>query len=148
MLLTGGERMTFGSFNLKFIHTPGHTNCSITLRINCHTLHVGDNLVRLLNGTNMVPYHMHPDSAIAPYIETLELTKRMAPQKIILSHAGVIEGEQQISRAIDARLHYMRKLQALGANAKLEDCLTGELKLNDTSRQWHEYNCKVLFTPK
>ena len=143
--LKGGERMSFGDFDLQFLHLPGHTDCSMALLINCSTLHVGDNLVRLLDGTDLIPYHMHPDSRIDDFIRSLQQILKLRPKQVVLSHAGVIRGEEDVQKAIKSRIKYMCKLQEKGRSAALEDCLSDDLKSNDTNRQWHENNIRVLF---
>jgi len=145
VLLKGGERMTFGSFRLEFIHLPGHTDCSIVLRIDCSTLHVADNIIRLLDGVDLVPFHMHPDSKGAEFVATLEAMKRLAPERMILSHATVIEGADNVLKAIDSRLHYMKKIMTLGPQTKLKDCLDKGIPVSPTSEQWHENNLKIMY---
>lgn len=144
LLLKGGERMSFGPFRLEFMHLPGHTDCSMILRINSDTIHAADNIIRLLDGTDLVPFHMHPDAKVPEFIATLETIQRLASKRLILSHAVVIEGADEVHKAIESRLYYMRKLQKLGAQARLEDCLDKGIPVSPTSIQWHEKNLQRL----
>lgn len=144
--LRGGERLQYGRFALEFLAAPGHTSCSLNLLIDGRMLHVGDNLIRLLDGTDIVPFHMHVDSNIPDYLRTLQAMQELAADQLILSHAVVIAGREPAQRAIADRLFYMRQLQALGPEADFLACTAGHFPDSELSRQWHANNLRVLFS--
>lgn len=143
-VLQGGERMQYGDFDLEFIAAPGHTNCSINLLINGHILHAGDNIIRLLDGTDMVPFHMHVDSSTPSFLFTLQQMQVLPLDQMILSHAVVIDGQEQVQQAIADRLFYVRQLQALGPEADFLACTAGRFPDTEMARQWHQNNLRVL----
>lgn len=146
-ILRGGERMQFGDFALEFIAAPGHTNCSINLLINGHILHAGDNIIRLLDGTDMVSFQMHVDSSVPAFVETLQRMQALPVDQMLFSHATVINGTAAVYQAIANRLFYLYQLQALGPEADFIACTAGHFADTEQSRQWHQSNLTRLYAP-
>lgn len=129
------EGFQFGEFTLSFTPAPGHSACSILIDINSKYLHAGDNLMSRYDGNAILPwveYHK-----LADHISSLEMLKRMKRVRIILSHGPELSGEEEIIRAIDDRLSYLKAVLNSAGRCSWAEAISG-CSCNYTGREFFE----------
>ncbi len=141
-LIKHEDVLEFGEFKLKFLYTPGHSNCSISTIINNKFLHVGDLLMFSDTGKPLLPI-VTINGSFFEHISSLELIKNTNIYNIFLSHGNRLIGKEKIQNEIDDKIFYLKKLQDSKGNIRLEDCLQRPLDHYD-SIEWHETNLKYF----
>jgi glyoxylase-like metal-dependent hydrolase (beta-lactamase superfamily II) len=139
-----GESLNFGSFDIHFLYTPGHSKCSITTLINTgdnkNIMHVGDLIIYSDNKKPVLPY-ICQDSSVQEHIASLEYLKSIDVDVMLMGHGSPIRGKEAIHNAIDDRLYYLRKLLSSNGTLPLKKCLMHDITLYSHC-DFHELNLK------
>lgn len=141
-LIKNQDVLEFGPFKLKFLSTPGHSNCSISTVINDEFIHVGDLLMTSDTGKPILPIVTQSGSYFE-HIASLEVIKNANIDNLLLSHGHTIMGREKIHDEIDDRIFYLEKVQKSRGNIQLEDCLRNPLN-NYECTEWHSTNVKYF----
>lgn len=121
-LIKGGDTLTFGDFQLKFHHTPGHSKCSLVTEISRGILHLGDLMMINWERKNSLPY-IADGGSFQEHIAGLEWVLRMDPEAVVLPHGGLIDNKVRIKSMVEDRLYYLRKVMESNGALPLEQCL-------------------------
>ncbi|MCD4706589.1 MAG: MBL fold metallo-hydrolase [Candidatus Sabulitectum sp.] len=113
----------FGEFNLSFTPAPGHSACSILIDINGKYLHAGDNIMSRYDGKAILPWVEFHE--LAKHIPSLEMLKEMSRDRVLLSHGPELPGEEDVTRAIDDRLCYLKTVLSSGGKCTFEEAVSG-----------------------
>lgn len=92
--LAGGETLDLGPWQLKVVHTPGHTPGHIGLWEEKYGVLVSADID--LSGFG--PWYGHLCSNISDFLTSIELCRQMKPRTMISAHKGLIE--QDIDRKL------------------------------------------------
>lgn len=91
--------LTFGDFTLRFLHAPGHSDCSMLIFINDDYLHVGDLYIATDQGDFVKPYVSQAN--IDQHIKALELVESYRDKKILLAHGKSPVSNLDVQKRID-----------------------------------------------
>lgn len=143
-LISNGDTLQYGSFDLKFFNLPGHSIDTIVTLINDKFLHVGDLIMLSNDGKHHLPY-LTFDGSIEQHIDSLKQLQTLPATTLIPAHGQVLEGKEAINQAIELRIHYLQRLKEFGNQAKVEDCLLKPLEQYERISFFHENNLKNTF---
>jgi len=73
-LIKDGDSLTFGSFQLKFFHAPGHSQCTVLTLINEDVLYIADLLMFSEDDVLSLPY-ISMGGSFKEHIRSLEKIK-------------------------------------------------------------------------
>lgn len=144
LLIKNEDALEFGVFKLRFLYTPGHSNCSISTIINDEFIHVGDLLMTSTTEKPLLPI-VTLNGSFFEHISSLELIKSSNIRNLLLSHGSPIRGKEKINNEINDRIFYLRKVQKSRGDIRLEDCLKKKKPLNNYEcTKWHSINIKYF----
>ncbi|SHI93979.1 Glyoxylase, beta-lactamase superfamily II [Geosporobacter subterraneus DSM 17957] len=124
-LVKDQNEQNFGPFHISFFHAPGHCKCSLITVINKEIAHCGDLVMQASDDRPALPY-LCRDGDYQEHIDSLERLKFLDLKQLILPHGRPILGKDQIHHAIDARIHYLKKVLESKGKLAVEECLYGE----------------------
>ncbi|WP_432662317.1 MBL fold metallo-hydrolase [Wukongibacter baidiensis] len=142
VLVKNDDRMEFGPFKLRFLYTPGHSNCSISTIINDKFIHVGDLIMASNTGKPLLPI-VTLNGSFFEHISSLELVKELHIKNLLLAHGSPMVDQEKIDTAIDDRIYYLKNVQQSKGNLSAEDCLKEPLEYYGCTK-WHDINCKYF----
>ncbi|MDR2672958.1 MAG: MBL fold metallo-hydrolase [Coriobacteriales bacterium] len=124
-----GDRLVLGDLAFEVYEAPGHTRCSAMLWCaDEHMLCACETLgVYLTDDLVMPAFMVDYESSLA----AIDLAIRLAPQRILLNHRQVIEGEKAKRFLTHARRDAVRAAQLIrqgSQNGQSQQQLTGKLK--------------------
>ncbi len=132
------ETIMLNEFNLRFLDSPGHSECSSIIVINEDTVNVGDLVMRGLSDKPALPC-VNYDGSVKEHISSLERIIELNPNALIMGHGRPLNGKSQICDEVNRRLHYLKQIVLSNGTAKLEECLV-ENKDNWELHNAHESN--------
>lgn len=122
VLIEDDETIEFANHKLKFIHTPGHSKCSITIIINDEIMYVGDLAMKNEDGKVTIPY-VCQDGTFEEHIDSLQRILNLDCNIMLVGHGDYIEGKDEIKNTIEDRMYYLEKVKESKGKLRLEDCL-------------------------
>ncbi|WP_440056003.1 MBL fold metallo-hydrolase [Pseudoalteromonas sp. T1lg65] len=135
-VLTEGDTMTFGSFNLAFTLVQGHVDCAMFTIINNEFVHVADDIMESNEGVPLLP-SVHVSNA-QKHVSSLELLKRYKSCTLLPSHGNAISGEITIVTAIEERQKYLQAVADSDTPIPIDTALQN-CNVNFLHKEWHEY---------
>jgi len=136
-VLKDGNSLDFGSFNLKFIHAPGHSKCMLLTLINDDVLHIGDLLMFTGEGSLSLPY-ISMGGSFKEYIESLKRIKTIDFNTLAVAHGYTISEKEKVNENIDDYIYYLTRVLNSEGNLPLIDCLKKDI--SDYARTEHHDN--------
>lgn len=137
-LLKDGDTLTFGEFTLKFLHAPGHSQCSLITGITDRLFHVGDQIMMTWERKNSLPY-IADGGSFEGHIKSLELIKKLDPDAVIIPHGGLVDNKNKIVSLVEDRLYYLEKTLNSQGSLPLEACLKNDKSWYD-HLDFHDFN--------
>jgi glyoxylase-like metal-dependent hydrolase (beta-lactamase superfamily II) len=125
-LIKDGDSLTFASFQLKFFHAPGHSQCSVLTLINEDVLYIGDLLMYSENDTLSLPY-ISMGGSFKEHIQSLEKIKTMDYNILVCAHGHFLTDKGKITAAIDDWLYYLNRVLDSMGTLPLAVCLKNDI---------------------
>lgn len=141
-LIKDGDTLAFGTFNLEFTHTPGHSKDSLVTRVTEKIIHVGD-LIMITKGERASLPFIADGGNFAEHIASLELLKKLDPDVILVPHGGMIDHKDDIHAMIDERVYYLEKTSSSMGTLPLPACLMNDISGYDYL-EFHDTNLMRL----
>ncbi|MGM0379564.1 MAG: MBL fold metallo-hydrolase [Bacillota bacterium] len=135
-LIKHNEKYQFGKFNLRFIKSKGHSECSLITIINEKYIHVGDLLMNYKNKPAL-PY-ISKDGDVKKHIESLEKIINLDINKLLLSHGNEIIGKNNIKKSIDKRINYLKNIN------EIKDLEQNNILSDFEFKKWHKFNLRNI----
>lgn len=145
--VTGGDGLVFGTFNLEFIHAPGHSKDSIITRITgtgktFDIFHGGDLIMNTKDRYASLPF-IADGGNFQEHTRSLELLKEPDPDILLLPHGGVVDNKEAIHEMIDDRLYYLERTFGSMGTLPLPACLKNDIS-NYRHLEFHDTNLMRL----
>jgi len=137
-LLRGGDHLTFGHFNLEFIHAPGHSNDSLITRITDKIIHPGDLIMMTKDKKASLPF-IADHGNFQEHIASLGRLKELAPEILLLPHGGLVDNKEGIIEMIDDRVYYLESTLGSFGTLPLPACLRNDISGYDFL-EFHDTN--------
>lgn len=131
ILVNNTYLMQFGSHNLVFVHTPGHSRCSISTIIDDDIIHVGDLVMKTKYGKTILPC-ICEDGSFEEHIFSLERLLGIKHNIMAFSHGDYAEGQSSIKMHVEDRLFYLRSVKESKGKFKLEQYLKNHASRYDS----------------
>jgi hydroxyacylglutathione hydrolase len=141
-LIREGDELAFGDFKLKFLHSPGHSQCSIITQVKGGVFHVGDLIMMTKDKKTSLPF-ISDGGNFVDHIKSLELIKKLDPEIIVIPHGGIVDKKEDIKKMIDDRLYYLEKTSSTYGTLPLPACLRGDISDYDYL-EFHDTNLMRL----
>jgi glyoxylase-like metal-dependent hydrolase (beta-lactamase superfamily II) len=143
-IIKDGDTLSFGTFNLKFTHAPGHSQCTIITSINEDVLYVGDLLMFSADNTLTLPY-ISMGGSFEEHIQSLEKIKTINYNILSCAHGHSLSDKDKITEILDDWIYYLSRVLDSMGTLPLSVCLK-----NDISRyantKYHDNNLMYLIT--
>jgi glyoxylase-like metal-dependent hydrolase (beta-lactamase superfamily II) len=141
-LIREGDELAFGDFKLKFLHSPGHSQCSIITQVTGSIFHVGDLIMMTKDKKASLPF-ISDGGNFAEHIKSLERVKKLDPGIIVVPHGGMVDKKEDIKKMVDDRVYYLEKTSSSYGTLPLPACLRGDISDYDYL-EFHDTNLMRL----
>ncbi len=141
-LLRGGDHLTFGHFNLEFIHAPGHSKDSLITRITDQIIHPGDLIMMTKDKKASLPF-IADGGNFQEHIASLRRLKELDPEILLLPHGGLVDNKEDISEMIEDRIYYLESTLGSFGTLPLPACLRNDISGYDFL-EFHDTNLMRL----
>lgn len=139
------EKLKIGKHHLKFLNLPGHSKESLVTIVDRQFLHIGDLLIFTNSGQYCLPFLDHYPDALMDHLQSLKFLQTLTYSTIIPSHGQIMMDHNQFHDALHRAIFYLEKLSEKGRNAKVEDCIFGNLADYVHYDVFHANNVKNTF---
>ena len=141
-LIKDGDSLTFGSFQLKFFHAPGHSQCTVLTLINEDVLYIADLLMFSEDDALSLPY-ISMGGSFKEHIRSLEKIKTMDYNILICAHGHLLTDKGKITGAIDDWLYYLTRVSDSMGTLPLAVCLKNDIA-SYAHTEYHDNNLMYL----
>ncbi len=141
-MIQGGDQMTFGPFDLEFIHAPGHSKDSLIIRITDKIIHGGDLIMMTKDKKASLPF-IADGGNFQEHIQSLERIKKIAPDILLVPHGGLVKNKDEIVKMIDDRIYYLERTSSSMGTLPLPACLRNDISSYDYL-EFHDTNLMRL----
>jgi glyoxylase-like metal-dependent hydrolase (beta-lactamase superfamily II) len=141
-LIKDGDRLNFGSFQLKFFHAPGHSQCMVLTLINGDVLYIADLLMFSEGDALTLPY-ISLGGSFKEHIRSLEKIKTMDYHILICAHGHLLIDKGKITGAIDDWLYYLNRVSDSMGTLPLAVCLKNDIAAY-AHTEFHDNNLMYL----
>lgn len=138
-LIKDGDSLTFGTFHIKFIYAPGHSQCMVLSLINDDVLHVGDLLMFDRDDRPTLPY-VSTGGGFKQHIDSLERLKTIAYNTMVVPHGHLLNDKDKITENIDDRIYYLKRVLSSNGTLPLAACLKNDISRYANSESFHDTN--------
>lgn len=142
ILVDNNYIMQFGSHSIVFIHTPGHSKCSITTLIDNDVLHVGDLIMKTKYGKTILP-SISEDGSFDEHILSIEKVLNLKHNIMAFSHGDYASGQANVKMQAEDRLFYLKKVRESRGRLGIEEYLKNHITRYDALKI-HEKNLDML----
>lgn len=104
--VSGGGTVEIGGRTLTAIYTPGHASHHLAFHDEQHDMTFAGDVagVRIPPSPDVLPPTVPPETDIALWHQSLALLRDLAPQRMLLTHFGVVNDVQRHLDLVDTRL--------------------------------------------
>lgn len=120
-----GMNLKVDELDIEIFFAPGHHISGLTIFIDKKIVFVNDLIIYSNDGKMVIPY-IDSGSTIEEHISSLQFVNDLEPEILISGHGPIIN-KSQIKDNIDQRVYYLEKLNKIGSEADIKDCLPQEL---------------------
>ena len=128
--------MDFGKHHLTLIPFPGHSMCTMIIKINEQYIHISDELMFSIDGKPLLPT-TDPD-CIKRHIESLSKLREFSSYTLLPSHGSEISGRQKIEKEINNRIAYFNAILNGNGRISYEEAVK-DCDCEFLHSEWHEY---------
>ena len=129
---------TYGEHSLTLIPFPGHSVCTMLIKIDDHFLHIVDELMFSPDGVPLLPSSDGYD--MKRHLDSLDKLKSNKGFSIIPGHGPVFSSDK-LSAEIDNRYNYLQALHDSDGFISYEEA-TKNCTCTFLYSEWHKYNFK------
>jgi len=129
---------TYGDYNLTLIPFPGHSVCTMLIKIDDHFLHIVDELMFSPDGEPLLPSSDGHD--MKRHLDSLDRLRSYKGFTLIPGH-GPIFNSEALSFEIDNRYNYLKALHNSDEFISYEEA-TKDCTCTFMHSEWHKYNFK------
>ncbi len=126
----------FGQHSVALLPFPGHSMCTILIRINDTYLHVADEVMFSNDGRPILP--SADPNQIPRHVESLNRLKAMTSLIFLPAHGPALADRQKMERDIDNRLCYFQTILSSGRALSYEEASKG-CDCAYLHSEWHRY---------
>lgn len=113
--------MHFGEYNLILIPFPGHSLCTIIIKINEQYIHIADELMFSNDGKPLLP--STDPNCIKRHIESLNKLREYSSYTLLPSHGLEISGMEIIENEINNRIAYFDAILSSNTRISYEEAI-------------------------
>lgn len=121
ILINDNQTMTYGTHQLVFIETPGHSKCSVSIIIDHDLIYVGDLIMKSTNGKAVLPY-IADDGSFEEHIASLEKLMDSQYKALLLAHGNYISKDKIIDE-VDDRVYYLKRVKETKGELSIKEYL-------------------------
>ncbi|MCB2297986.1 MBL fold metallo-hydrolase [Clostridium tagluense] len=114
-------RIKFGKHQLTLIPFPGHSLCTIIIKINEQYIHIADELMFSNDGTPLLP--STDPNCIKRHLESLNRLKEYSAYTLLPSHGLQISGKGKIEKEINNRIAYFNAILSSNRRISYEEAI-------------------------
>jgi len=126
----------FGKHHLTLIPFPGHSLCTILIKINEQYIHIADELMFSIEGKPLLP--STDPNCIDRHIKSLYKLKEYSSYILLPSHGLEISGSQKIENEINNRIAYFDAILSSNKRISYEEAIEN-CDCQFLHSEWHEY---------
>jgi glyoxylase-like metal-dependent hydrolase (beta-lactamase superfamily II) len=141
-LLNSGDRLSFGSFEISFVHAPGHSKCLMMSHINNDVLHVSDLMMFNSDHKPTLPY-VSMGGSFKQHIASLERLKTMDYKTLLINHGYPMDDKAAIEEDIDRRIYYLQRVVSSNGTLPVAACLKTDIS-DYANPEFHDSNIVQL----
>lgn len=127
--------MDFGKHHLTLIPFPGHSLCTIIIKINEQYVHIADELMFSIDGKSLLP--STDPNCIKRHIISLSKLKEFSSYTLLPSHGPEIYGRQKIEDEINNRITYFNAILNSNERISYEEAIK-DCDCEFLHSEWHE----------
>jgi glyoxylase-like metal-dependent hydrolase (beta-lactamase superfamily II) len=128
--------MNFGKHHLTLIPFPGHSLCTILIKINEQYIHIADELMFSNEGKPLLP--STDRNCIKRHIESLNKLKEYSSYILLPSHGLQIRGKEKIEKDINNRITYFNAIISSNRRITYEEAIK-DCDCEFLDSECHEY---------
>jgi glyoxylase-like metal-dependent hydrolase (beta-lactamase superfamily II) len=128
--------MNFGRHKLSIIPFPGHSLCTVIIKINDRYVHIADELMFSIDGKPLLP--STEPNCIERHIESLKKLKEFSSYILIPSHGEVFCGIEKIEKDIDNRITYFKAILNSKKRISYEEAVI-DCDCEFVHSEWHDF---------
>lgn len=128
--------LEFGEHKISIIPSPGHSACTVLVKLNGAYLHIADELIFSPEQEPVLPV-ADPD-CLESHIESLNRLKDYSKYTFLPAHGLPFSGAEEIERQIDQRLAYLNAISNAGREISFEEASRNSGGFLHS--EWHKYN--------
>ncbi len=127
-----GEKITLGDLEVVSWHTPGHAVHHIAWQIGGDVVTGDVGGIRFPGADHVAPPMPPPDIDVELWRESLELIRRLQPERLLLTHYGAFDDPTRHLDELEARLlNWTAIAEAIAADGGSRKDLAGALETLD-----------------
>jgi glyoxylase-like metal-dependent hydrolase (beta-lactamase superfamily II) len=127
--------INFGKHSITLIPFPGHSLCTLIIKINEQYIHIADELMFSIDGLPILP--SADPHCIKRHIESLNKLKKFISFILIPSHGLEIHGSQKIEREINNRVAYFSSVLNNSGRISFEEAIK-DCDCKFLHSEWHD----------
>lgn len=128
-------RIQFGSHAIEIIPFPGHSVCTVLVKIDDAFVHVADEVMFSPEGEPLMPCIKKDDVTIQ--LASLGRLKGYMDYRFILAHGDHIKSADDIENAIDNTMLYLKQVSEKEGRISYEEA-TKDCTCEFVHKEWHE----------
>jgi glyoxylase-like metal-dependent hydrolase (beta-lactamase superfamily II) len=127
--------MNFGKHHLMLIPFPGHSLCTIIIKINEQYIQIADELMFSNEGKQLLP--STDPHCIKRHIESLKKLEEYSSYALLPSHGPGISGSEKIEKDINNRIAYFNAILSSNRRISYEEAIM-DCDCEFLHSEWHE----------
>jgi glyoxylase-like metal-dependent hydrolase (beta-lactamase superfamily II) len=135
VLVEGSHKIQFGRHEVEMIEFPGHSICTMLIRINDEYVHIADELMFSNQGEPILPCITKQE--VKSQFESINKLKEYMRYTFILGHGDNIKDKGQIADTIENTSLYLNKILSTSDRISFEEA-TKECTCAFLHKEWHE----------
>lgn len=136
ILIKEQHSLNFGKHHLTLIPFPGHSLCTIIIKINYKYIHIADELMFSIDGKPILP--STDPNCIKRHIDSLNKLKEFSSYILLPSHGLEISGKQKIEKEINNRIAYFNTILSSNSRISYEEAIK-DCDCDFLHSEWHKY---------
>lgn len=135
VLVEESHKIQFGRHQIEMIGFPGHSICTLLVKINDEYVHIADELMFSNNGEPLLPCITKEE--VKSQFESITKLRAYMNYTFILGHGDSIKDKSQIENAIENTSLYLKKILSNSDEITFTEA-TKECTCTFLHKEWHE----------
>ena len=136
VLVKESLKLQFGRHEVEMMGFPGHSICTILVKINDEYIHIADELMFSNNGEPLLPSISKKD--VKRHIQSVNKLREYVNYIFLLAHGDSLRDKDKIQNAIENASLYLNKIDSNSDKISFEEA-TKECTCTFLHKEWHEY---------